>query len=282
MKNIFKILVFTFIIFVGSELVNKKEAQAACTITSGVVDATDVSSGCETTPAAYEITVYNIYLCTSAPTAPTTTSAMDLSNCSTVFENSSGATATLTQGGTVSLSGTATIPPPGTYTHGLVYMDNIFKLTAAFEFSASQTGLVSGSGVYCATSGNTGTTSSSGDHSNNSICDSSPVTAQQFTEILNSFDSTSFDATASATNINSTGVNMAAYLVDADTNLSANDSDSDRLFVSTTFASNIEATTSTSQVGISFNVGEGMFLGDDGSGNLQMGTGPFQMTIFVQ
>ena len=33
---------------------------------------------CETTPDLYEIVIYKLYLCTSAPTAPTTTSAVDL------------------------------------------------------------------------------------------------------------------------------------------------------------------------------------------------------------
>ena len=128
-KYLFLILSTIFIF----EMVNPNQAEAACTVTDGVVSASDIDSGCDSKPAIYEIVIYKMYLCTSIPTEPTTTSTVDLTPCSQVFNSDSGATASVTQGADIVLDGTYTRPPIGTYTHGYAYMDNTFGITWAGE-----------------------------------------------------------------------------------------------------------------------------------------------------
>ena len=131
-KYLFLIL-FTIIVF---EMVNPNQAEA-CTVTAGVVakesgDGADfIDDGCDETPALYEVVIYKLYLCTSSPTEATTSSAVVLTPCSQVFNNSSGATASVTQGGEIVLDGTYTRPPTGTYTHGYAFMDNTFEFLLA-------------------------------------------------------------------------------------------------------------------------------------------------------
>ena len=71
---------------------------------------------CETEPDEYEVVIYNMYLCTSSPAIPTTTSTVNLDSggCVEVFNNSSGATASVTQGSELNLTGTYTRPPNDT------------------------------------------------------------------------------------------------------------------------------------------------------------------------
>ena len=93
----------------------------SCTITGGIYDKTQVIDNgyCASAPSAYEIIAYELYLCTSEPAAPTTTTVMDLSNCYKNWELSSGATLSVQQNATVDVPGTMTRPPNGTYTHEL-------------------------------------------------------------------------------------------------------------------------------------------------------------------
>lgn len=279
MKNIFKILLFTFFVFAGNEVLNHTQVKAAeCTVNSGVLAAADVNSGCQTEPDSYGIVIYELWLCTSAPTAPTTSSALDLSNCEQIFANSDGSSVSLTTGGSVNLSGTQTLPSPGTYTHGVVKMNNTFAITAAVQLSTSYNGQVSGSGVYCATVDGSGASASTGDSTDRTVCGSSPLTAGTYTETLTSFG-TPFDATANETNIAGTGANIDAYLVDSDEFLATADANVNNLHGVVEFASSSTITASTSSVTISFNVGEGMSV--DGAGSMYMGSGPFQATITV-
>ena len=84
------------IFFVFDVTTLKKEADAAaCTVTNGVYSEAEIKSGCEATPDLYEIVIYKMYLCTSAPTIPTTSATVVLTNCTQVFNNASGATASV-------------------------------------------------------------------------------------------------------------------------------------------------------------------------------------------
>ena len=174
------------------EIVNSNKAEA-CTITDGVVakesgDGDDfVDDGCDTAPALYEVVIYKLYLCTSSPTEATTSSAVVLTPCSQVFDNSSGATASVTQGAEISLTGTYTRPPDGTYTHGYAFMDNTFGITWAGELSASMTGMTGGTGVFCGTVANSGTHAQGSTHNNSSVCGSSAITPGKFVETLQHF-----------------------------------------------------------------------------------------------
>lgn len=288
MKNLFRFLFLLTIIFFGNELVNKNHAAAeACTLTSGVVAVSEIDGGgCDTVPDQYEITIYTLHLCTSEPTSPTTSSGPDLDagGCVLVFESTSGSTVSVTQGGSASLSGTFTRPPNDTYTHGYAKIANTFGITAQIEFDGSRNGHTGGSGIYCSTVAGSGTHASSATHSNSSVCGSSPITAGKFVETLNHFgaEGDPLETAATATNINGTSASIQGILVDSSENRATTEGEIVRLHGKITFADAVTFTSSTSQVDLSFNVGEGMSLNNGAGSNLQIGGGPFQAILRVQ
>ena len=282
-----KFLFFFLIVslLISSQLIFVEDSKAACAESSpGVISQVAVLASCEDEPTSYGIIIYNLYLCTAAPAAPTIASSIDLTNCVETFSNSAGYFASVSNGAAVNLNGTATLPPNGTYTHGIVKMDNTFALTASKQFEIAYNGQVSGTGVYCSTADGSGTVASGGVAglpTNTTICGSSPVEAGTHTQTLTSMDDV-FTATATGTNIAGTGANVTAYLVDADQNLAANEVEVDKLNAVVEFASAATITSSTTNIDVSFNVGEGMQIS---SGNLNgaifFGIGPFQATITV-
>ena len=264
-------------------MVNSNQAEA-CTVTDGVVakesgDGADfIDDGCDETPALYEVVIYKLYLCTSSPTEATTSSAVVLTPCSQVFNNSSGATASVTQGAEIVLDGTYIRPPVGTYTHGYAYMDNTFGITWAGELSASMTGMTGGTGVFCGTVANSGTHAQASTHTNSSVCGSSAITPGKFVETLTHFGGVgdAFSSKAEAENINGTSADIAGYLVDTNEHRAANAAEVDKLEGLVTFANPVVVTADTTSISMTFNVGEGMHLVNGGSNKLFIGSGPFQ------
>jgi len=281
-RNLFFLVAALFIF----ENINISEAKAAsCTLTSGVYSATEVTRGsCEATPDAYDITIYEMYLCTSLPTAPTTTTAADLDagGCVQVFNNASGSSASVTQNSAVNLSGTFTRPPNNTYTHGFAKMENTFGITASIELDGNVTGQTGGTGTFCGTVSGSGTTGSNSSLTASTICSTSAVTAAKHNVTMTSFNSSSFVSSATANNINGTDASITGYLVDTNGYLSADDDDTDKLHGTVVFASSITFTDSITSVKMSFNVGSGMTLYPDNSGDLVMDSGPFQAIMTVE
>ena len=283
MKHIKYLFLILFMIFIY-EVVNPNQSEAACSVTSDVVKkvSTSVSDsieeGCDTTPALYEIVIYKLYLCTSIPTEPTTSSAVDLTPCSQVFNSDSGATASVSQGSEIVLDGTYTRPPIGTYTHGYAFMDNTFGITWAGELSAAMTGMTGGTGVFCGTVAGSGThAKAASSHTNSSVCGSSPITAGKFTETLAQFGAptASFDSKAEAPDINGTTASIFGYLVDSNEHRAANTGEVVKLEGLVTFADPVIVTADTTSLSMTFNVGEGMHL-SEASSKLLIGSGPFQ------
>ncbi len=278
-----KYLFFILSIIFVFEIVNSNQAKA-CTVTDGVVakesgDGADfIDDGCDETPTLYEVVIYKMYLCTSSPTEATTSSAVVLTSCSQVFDNSSGATASVTQGADIVLDGTYTRPPVGTYTHGYAYMDNTFGITWAGELSASMTGMTGGSGVFCGTVAGSGTHAQASTHTNSSVCGSSAITAGKFVETLTHFAGVgdAFLSKAEVENINGTSAAIAGYLVDTNEHRAANAGEVDKLEGLVTFANPVVVTADTTSLSMKFNVGEGMHLVNGGSNKLFIGSGPFQ------
>ena len=256
---------------------NSNKAEA-CTISSGVYSESDIDNGCDTAPAEYEIVIYKLYLCTSSPTEATTSSAVVLTPCSQVFNNASGATAAVTQGAEIVLDGTYTRPPNGTYTHGYAYMDNTFGITWAGELSGAKTGTSSGTGVFCGTKAGSGTHAQGSTHTGNSVCGSSAITPGKFVETLAQFGAASdaFSSKAEVENINGTTASIVGYLVDSNEHRAANTSEVVKLEGLVKFADPITVTGATTSLSMTFNVGEGMHLVEEGSDELWIGSGPFQ------
>ena len=278
-RNILYLAAFSLITslslsFADSHVVN-------CTITSGVFDKSEpIDNGyCASAPNAYEVVAYEMYLCTSAPTAPTTTSSMGLDNCFKNWEVAAGSTLSVQQNQTIDVPGTMTRPPNGTYTHGVMLIDNTFGITMAMQFDEAVTAQDGTSGIYCATVAGSGTYGSSNTiPTATSTCSASAITAGKFVEILTTFDST-FDATATADNLNGTSASITGYLIDSSGNLAENDADVDKLMGAISFASAVNFTDLTTTLTMSFNVGEGMAIYNNGSNRLVFGSGPFQAVI---
>ena len=278
-KYLFLILSTIFIF----EMVNPYQAEA-CTVTDGVVakesgDGADfIDDGCDETPALYEVIIYKLYLCTSSPTEATTSSAVVLTPCSQVFNSSSGATASVTQGADIVLDGTYTRPPDGTYTHGYAFMDNTFGITWAGELSASMTGMTGGTGVFCGTVAGSGTHAKGSTHTNSSVCGSSEITPGKFVETLAQFDGAEEDflSKAQVENINGTTAAINGYLVDTNGHRASTTGEVDKLEGLVSFANPVVVTANTTSLSMKFNVGEGMHLVNGGSNKLFIGSGPFQ------
>ena len=278
MKNLKYFILFLSLILVF-EITNSKDVDAAaCTVTSGVLSETEIKNGCEATPDFYEIVIFKMYLCTSSPTTPTTSATVDLTNCSQIFNSASGATANVSQGASVDLTGTYIRPPDGTYTHGYAMMDNTFGITASFQIDGSMDGQSSGSGVFCGTVAGSGTHSSTATHSDESVCSSSEITAGKYTETLTHFDGVGdpWKVQDTATNINGTSAAITGILVDSNGHLAATEGEVVKLEGLVAFANAINVSPDTTSLTMNFNLGEGMSLNTAGADKIYIGSGPFQ------
>ena len=284
MKN-FKYLFLVLCTIFVFEMININKAEAACTVTSDVIKKTSTSNddsideGCDTEPDLYEIVIYKLYLCTSSPTVPTTSSTVDLTPCEQIFNNDDGSTVSVISGQDINLDGTYTRPPNGTYTHGYAYMDNTFGITWSGEIASSMAGGTgSSSGVHCASVTGSGTHKKGSTHSNNSICGSSPITAGKFVETMQQFGGTSddFTPTASVPEINDTAASIDGYLVDTSEQLATATDDVVKLEGLVTFASPVVMTTDSTSISMRFNVAIGMHVYKNSSDKFMLGSGPFQ------
>ena len=104
LKQTTRILAIFFMVFLfqsTSSFFEAKAADALCPVTSdgyldhgSMVDSDGNVNGvggytitvCQTEPTSITMYPYGLYICTAAPTAPTTTTATDLSNCFRVYE----------------------------------------------------------------------------------------------------------------------------------------------------------------------------------------------------
>jgi len=277
MKNIKYLFIVLCTIFVFEMISFNKAEAAECTTTSGVV--TVIDAGCDSEPDLYEAVIYKLYLCTSAPTVPTTSSTVVLTPCSQIFNNATGDTVSVVSGEDIDLVGTFTRPPNGTYTHGYAYMENYFGITWSGQIASSMTGSTGGTGVYCASVAGAGTHQQGSTHSNSSVCNSTDnLTAGKFVETLKHFGdfNRSFRSNVEVEEINGTTAKITAYLVDTNEHLASITGDVDKLEGLVTFANPIIVTTETTSINMRFNVGEGMHLNDRSSDVLQVGSGPFQ------
>ena len=98
-----------------------------------------LGSDCTITPTNHKMTVLAFGLCTSAPTRPTTSASYDISSCQLIYDgrSSGGAQVSVAGGGTQSFVGNLTIPPYGTYTHGIMLIDNSFTVQGELVLDAS-------------------------------------------------------------------------------------------------------------------------------------------------
>ena len=248
----------------GSEFVSRYGTGAPGAPSGSISD----EGMCYGTPARYEISIYEMGLCTSNPISTTTVAndTVDTSSCTT--------TTTGTWSG--DLSGSASFdmdggarPAAGTYTHAYIFLSNQFGLN----------------GEYALTDGGSTTTTyySNGSASGSTNVDSttgSTYTASNFTESLTSFGGESCEHSGSDTF--TTGANPGVL-----TAVVTDDSKSVQTDCSTTGVSRIfgafepdtafSISESVTGVEVTFTItNKGMSVIGNGSGGVdQLGSGPF-------
>ncbi len=105
------------------------------------LDSSDTSWGsCLTTPDKFELTIYEMGLCTSDPiTGSKGSKAWDKTNCVTTMISPSGVTVDLAPGDSSSkqaaLPSAADRPPSNTYTHAFILISNKFKLKGSYTLA---------------------------------------------------------------------------------------------------------------------------------------------------
>ena len=285
MKRILSALILLVIFLPLDDIKAACVGSDCCTITAGVVTAPD-NDACAIQPSTYGITLYDKYLCTAEITAPTTSSNADLSNCVRTFESTTGSVVRITSTSDQATfsDGTFTRPPPGVYTHGIMVFKNVFLVKLDVEFNTAVGGNKSGTGVYCHTVEDTRYE----DDGQAVICSSTDGTAPgELGAGLASFEGRdTFAATAEATNLNGTGNDMKAWLLDSDGNLAASRAESEsgaKLMGQATFASPVVVTELTSGFNMAFQINQGATIWDEDGGvgdySIGVGSGPFMVII---
>jgi len=90
---------------------------------------------CEAQPTTQNIIFHKVAFCTALPTAPTSTTTTGMTNCSTVFENTAGATVSIQKGIGFTPTGTFTDPPYGNYTFAYVELNPVITYKANLVFN---------------------------------------------------------------------------------------------------------------------------------------------------
>ena len=262
-----KNVLILFLVLLGF---NNTVIAAACTVTSGVTTF-PTGTSCKAEPDFFQIKVYDMKLCSAAPTAPTTAAAMVLTNCQSVLTSSGGANVSVTNGGSSTISGTISRPDNGTYTHGYIRISNDFVIADSRQYNTSlddaEDGDGSADGKYCAT------TASWVD------CDSSAVTAVNQTM---SMGQGQFGSDYLIEDTVVTGGLVDAWLVDTDQKLEADtDGDVKYLVGVQAFTTPLVVLDSTTSMNTAFAVTTGMTIihNEGNPPRLKLDNGPFSVIM---
>ena len=230
---------------------------------------------CEVAPDVYQIELYDVGFCTSAPTAPTTEAGFEASaeNCASLFANSSGETLDLAVGVSLNMSSDINIPN-GTYTHGYVVMKNSFGIKATKTFTDAnliRTTNDSSSGNICWSASDPvqGSSYYSTDHDSGDFassysfveCGATPGTAEIITDNLDAFEVNEGVGTYTAS-ANVTGGEITAYLTQSTNGLRLVNAvkTADRIVAFLAWTSPVTISDQTSSIDLQFNVSGGSSL----------------------
>ena len=245
---------------------------------------------CAFAPDGYQVTIYEMGLCTSEPTAPTTSSAYAVDTCSTVINSPSGQTINLAAGSELTLTD-VTRPTNGIYTHAYMVLGNSFGITVTKQFTNTMHRYnTATSGNFCwTTSGTEHNSDWSGTPANPTTfanCgdeeDAAPAT---YTEILDHFDTDTYNYGP----VSVESGNLTAYLVtDSNDRLVNAVKTADRIFGKQTLNTAAVVTNTSSSFVVSFGVNQATStnMSDEGSADtydvLAFGSGPFSAFITVE
>jgi len=233
---IFLILISIFTIFKASN--SEAYTEPSCTLTGGKVVAPSTNLFCVTETDVVKVTIKEVGLCKSLPSAPTTTAKFnnglgaDGQECSAIYYDATGVgeTVSISKDSTIALSDVYTFNPNiGTYTYGYVITSNIQTVSFVKEFtnSISSTGTTLTSGTWCGTKNNVSKLDNNSKYINGTICGTESVVraaSGERQELIYNIceigvacqDSGgglgTFSTTLNFTNINNTGRSLNVYL----------------------------------------------------------------------
>ena len=245
---------------------------------------------CVFAPDGYQVTIYEMGLCTSDPTAPTTSSAYETNTCSTVINSPSGQTINLAAGSELTLTD-VTRPTNGTYTHAYMVLGNSFGITVTKQFTNTMHRYdTATSGNFCWTTSGTKYNSDWGGPPANPTtfanCGTEGEAAPaMYTEILDDFDEDTYNYGP----VSVESGNLTAYLVaDSNDRLVNAVKTADRIFGKQTLGTAVEVTNTSSTFVVSFGVNQATspHMSNEGSLNtydvIAFGSGPFSAFITVE
>jgi len=248
---------------------------------------------CEAQPTTQNIIFHKVAFCTALPTEPTGTTATGMTNCSTVFENTAGATVSIQKGTGTTPNGTFTDPPYGNYTFAYVelspvvtYKSNlVLSGTAALSSNEPNTGdLVTGVN-NCQTNGSAYT------HWGNLLgitCQAGVGVATNTNVTLNSLDN---GAALYAARFPGTNGNTDVYLIQSNGTLATGSTLGNNLNVAKVIAFvpiTVKITPDTTSYNLLYNNTRGMTVWQNVNGNsaakwnLGFSIAYFDMTFEVQ
>ena len=284
-----KVLILLFSFSILCELTTTSANAAACPIVNGEITEAQIKEDCFTTPALYEIIVYEAYLCTSEAIKPSTTKAADLSNCTKVFENTDGAVASVEQNEDIDLEGKRFRPPNGFYTHAYAKLDNTFGITWSGKISGNMTSSSqngNGAGQFCATVAGNGVFQNGSIHTNNAICGTSAITPGKFVETMNSFDFSSDQHTSPLIDDvpGNPGATIQGIITDVNGFATTGNSDSFRLEATMKNAKAITIDETTRGLTVKFSLAAAMDLKEEtrDSDRIEVSSGPFIAIMTAQ
>ena len=253
---------------------------------------------CSFAPDEYQVTIYEMSLCTASPTAPTSSAAFDASACSIVINSPAGQTINMAAGSELALADFIR-PPNGKYTHGHMLISNSFGIKVTKEFTNTMfQNNTSNTGKFCWTLGGTEDSSDFSDASPPSAAASPSAFANcgaegaaapaMYTERLDEFDSSGASQFKYGPVTVQSGA-ITAFLVTAATSrLVTADNTADRLFGIQSFTTPIVVKPDSSSFTISFGVNQATQMQMDDKGVtdqykvIAFGSGPFSSFMTVE
>ena len=226
-------------------------------------------NACWAKPAYYGINFYEMRVCSSIPTAPTTSTTFDLSNCPVVLSSPSGSLVEVKYGISSAIPGTITRPASGTYTHAYVKVGNVFKIKGDVDFGSDT---YSTDGRYCISAEGSQTTLSR----NNGTCSNSLGA----TPGLLTTEKVSFGGS----DVTKTGTRGIAYLLDSNEYLASSNHVDETDFVVTVkeLINPVVFNNDITNINIVTTVKKGMTTKLRTATRVQFDIGPFDMDIQVQ
>ena len=248
---------------------------------------------CAAEPSSYAMTFYEMGLCTSAPTAPDTSTVIGTSNCVVTMTSTAGSLVEIQNGVTGSLGGTQTRPANGTYTHGYIRLSNDFLIKASKEFWSDDMTVSnlsgdytagSDTGQYCSTRAvtykNDGTSSTQ-----TTICDGSAVTPGLLTAKLVDLSGGNQSGCMWTSGpcggaLTVTGGTLNAYILDSNNYLAANAGEATGLVGVQAFTNPIVITDDTASMDVAIIVSKAMTVSNNGSNTgVNFDSGPFSVVL---